>query len=163
MSISFYWAFQSVTNIIRCQELLETGTLEEILLRLTLFSQTHLVWFKKKTKQSTQEGLDHLKPVFWYVLPPCLAGNTRGILLTRSYFSSKVQSTRSDLHASAGRLSRTLGAGVEKGLKSIMISLSGSLNNARLYNRTHSLMAETDKNNFTHWQQTACLFIQHLQ
>lgn len=30
-----------------------------------------------------------------------------------------------------------------KGLKSIMISLSGSLNNAKLYNRTHSLMAET--------------------
>lgn len=47
------------------------------------------------------------------------------------------------------------------GLKSIMISLSGSLNNAKLFNRTHSLMAEIDKNHFTHWRQTACLFIQY--
>lgn len=45
------------------------------------------------------------------------------------------------------------------GLRSIMISLSGSLNNAKVFNRTHSLMAEIDKNHFTHWQQTACLFI----
>lgn len=45
-----------------------------------------------------------------------------------------------------------------KGLKSIMISLSGSLNNAKLYNRTHSLMAEINKNHFAHWQ-AKCLLI----
>lgn len=39
-----------------------------------------------------------------------------------------------------------------KGLKSIMISLSGSLNNAKLYNRTHSLMVEINKDHFAHWQ-----------
>lgn len=44
-----------------------------------------------------------------------------------------------------------------------MISLSGSLNNAELYNRSHSIMAEIDKNNFTPSQRTACLCIQHLQ
>lgn len=44
-----------------------------------------------------------------------------------------------------------------------MIILSGSLNNAELYNRTHSIMAEIDKNNFTPRQRTARLCIQHPQ
>lgn len=33
------------------------------------------------------------------------------------------------------------------------------LNNAKLYNRIHPLMPETDKSNFTHWHQNAFLFI----
>lgn len=53
--------------------------------------------------------------------------------------------------------------GVEEKLKSIMIILSGSLNNAGLYNSSPSLMAETDKNNFPHSQQSECLFMQHVQ
>lgn len=40
-----------------------------------------------------------------------------------------------------------------------MISLSAPLNNAELYNRSQSLMAEIDKNNFPHSQQTASLFM----
>lgn len=48
-------------------------------------------------------------------------------------------------------------AGVEEKLKSIMIILSGSLNNAGLYNRSPSLMAETDKNNFPHSQRKRVL------
>lgn len=54
-------------------------------------------------------------------------------------------------------------AGAEEKLKAIMIFLSGPLNNAELYNRSQSLMAEIDKNNFPHSQRSARLFMQHVQ
>lgn len=80
-----------------------------------------------------------------------------GFQLTLSSSTGLVEKSGSEM------LDQLHSTGVEETLKSIMIILSGSLNNAALYNRSASLMAETDKNNFPHSQQSACSFMQHVQ